>query len=188
MRSNSGCMPCSGTSTVTQTPPGARSLALPPPTPVATWRFPSPGDPELRDIEKEIAGSIGEADAELTAATPRAVPSVENCGNCDVRHLCDAYWSTVVTDPLDLPDEARFDCQGTVGTANGPRSWWLHVNGSAQSKLLIQAPESGPELRPGQHVRILGLRIDADSESDSTVTLASMNARTEVFRLSPTPK
>ena len=100
--------------------------------------------------------------------------------------MCDAYWSTVAPDPSDLPDEARFDCQGTVGTANGPRSWWLHVDGPAQSKLLIQAPESGPELRPGHHVRILGLRIDADP--DSTVTVASMNALTEVFRLSPNAK
>jgi PD-(D/E)XK nuclease superfamily len=148
--------------------------------------IPVPGDPELRDIEKETAASIGEADAELRAAKPRAVPSAENCGNCDVRHLCDAYWSTVAPDPLDLPDEARFDCQGTVGAANGLHSWWLHVNGSAQSQLLVQAPQWGPELRPGHQVRILGLRIDADP--DSTVTVASMNTRTEVFQLSPRPE
>jgi hypothetical protein len=148
--------------------------------------IPVPGEPELGDIEKQIAVSIGEADAELAATTPRAVPSAENCGNCEVRHLCDAYWTTVAPDPTGLPDQARFDCQGTVGMANGPRSWWLHVDGPAQSKLLIQAPEYGPELRPGHHVRILGLRTDADP--DSTVTVASMSALTEVFRLSPTPK
>jgi len=148
--------------------------------------IPVPGEPELRDIEKDVTVSLGKADAELSATTPRAVPSAENCGNCQVRHLCDAYWSTVAPDPSDLPDEARFDCQGTVGTAHGPRSWWLHVDGPAQSKLLIQAPESGRELRPGHHVRILGLRIHADP--DSTVTVASMNTLTEVFRLSPTPK
>ena len=72
------------------------------------------------------------------------------------------------------------------GTANGPRSWWLHVDGPAQSKLLIQTTESIPELRPGHHVRILEPRIDADP--DSTVTVASMNALPEVFRLSPTPE
>ena len=82
--------------------------------------IPVPGEPELRDIEKQIAVSIGEADAELAATTPRAVPSAENCGNCGVRHLCDAYWSTVAPDPSDLPDDARFDCQGTVGTRERP--------------------------------------------------------------------
>ena len=169
------------------TNPGRRPVAgLTAAYPGRDAAIPVPGEPELRDIEKQIAVSIGEADAELAATTPRAVPSAENCGNCQVRHLCDAYWSTVAPDPSDLPDEARFDCQGMVGTANGPRSWWLHVDGPAQSKLLIQAPESGPELRPGHHVRILGLRIDADP--DSRVTVASMNALTEVFRLSPTPK
>ena len=148
--------------------------------------IPVPGESVLRGMEKQVATSIDEADAELAAGVPRAVPSAENCFNCDVRHLCDAYWSAVAPDPSDLLDEARFDCQGTVSTANGPRSWWLHVEGPTQSKLLIQAPESGPELTPGHHVRILGLRIDADP--DSTATVASMNTLTEVFRLSSTSK
>jgi hypothetical protein len=144
--------------------------------------IPVPGEAELRNIEKQVTASIDLADAELASDVPRAVPSAENCVNCEVRHLCDAYWTTVVPDPSGLPDGARFDCQGVVGTAHGPHSWWLHPYGPDRAKLLIQAPQSGRELLPG-HVRILGLRLDGDT--DSTVTVASMNAMTEVFRLTP---
>jgi len=142
--------------------------------------IPVPDEPALRDHEKQIAATIAEADAELTAAVPRAIPSAENCTHCDVRHLCDDYWSSVAPDPSGLPDETWFDCQGVVGTANGPRSWWLHIDGPGHVKLLVQAPGTGPELHPGRHIRILGLRVDADP--DSSVIVASMNAATEVFK------
>lgn len=143
---------------------------------------PVPGGPALRDIENQVAASIDEADAELATAVPRAVPSAENCVHCDVRHLCDAYWSTVAPDPSALPDQARFDCQGAVGTQYGQHSWWLHPEGSGHPAILIQVPPTGHELPPGHSVRILGLRIDADPESRAT--MASMNSATEVFRLS----
>lgn len=142
---------------------------------------PVPDEPALRDHEKQIAAAIENADAELTAAVPRAVPSAEHCSHCDVRHLCDAYWSSVTPDPTGLPDGAWFDCQGVVGAANGPQSWWLHIDGPGRDKLLVQAPQSGPELHPGRHVRILGLRIDADLDSSGIV--ASMSAVTEVFTM-----
>lgn len=143
--------------------------------------IPAPGEPELRDIEKEATASIDEADAELAAAVPRAVPSTENCSNCDVRHLCDAYWSCVVPDPFLLPDQTRFDCQGRIGARNGQHSWWFHPERSAQQAILIQTPPNGTDLPGGHRVRILGLRIDADPETETTVV--SMNSATEVFRL-----
>jgi PD-(D/E)XK nuclease superfamily protein len=143
--------------------------------------IPVPGEPELRDLEKQIAGSIDEADAELAVAVPRAVPSTENCSNCQVRHLCDVYWSSVAPDPSILPDQSRFDCQGMLGERHGQRSWWLHVEGSAQEAVLIQVPPTGSDLPAGYRVRMLGLRIDKDPETNTAV--ASMNSATEVFRL-----
>jgi hypothetical protein len=143
--------------------------------------IPVPDEPALRSHEKQVTAAIQEADAELAAPVPRAVPSAENCAHCDVRHLCDAYWSSVAPDPAELPDQAWFDCQGVVGNANGPHSWWLHIDQPGQGKLLVQAPQSGPELHPGRHVRIRGLRIDTDPDSGGVV--ASMSAATEVFTM-----
>lgn len=143
--------------------------------------IPVPDESALRDHEKQLTAAMQEADAELAAAAPRAVPSAENCAHCDVRHLCDAYWSSVAPDPAELPDQAWFDCQGVVGTANGPRSWWLHLDGTGQRDLIVQASPTGPELHPGRRVRILGLRMDADSESGSVA--ASAGAATEVFTM-----
>lgn len=142
--------------------------------------IPVPGEPELDDIEKQAATSIEEADAELAAAEPRAVPSSQNCSNCDVRHLCDAYWSSVAPDPFDLPDQAKFDCQGMIGARNGQRIWSFHPEGVTRQEILIYAP-TGLELPTGRRVRVLGLRLNADPETRTTVAL--MNSATEVFQL-----
>lgn len=142
--------------------------------------FPAPDQPGLRAIEDKITASISVADAEIAAQVPRAVPSPENCGTCDVRHLCSDYWATAV-DPARLPDGTRLDCQGLVGAANGPRSWWLDLEHSGKPELLIQASPAGPELHPGHRVRILGLHIDADPESGRVA--ASAGAATEVFTM-----
>ena len=76
--------------------PGRRPIAsLTAAYPGRDATIPVPGESALRDIEKEVAASIDEADTELAAAVPRAAPSAENCVNCDVRHLCDVYWSAV---------------------------------------------------------------------------------------------
>jgi hypothetical protein len=164
--------------------PGGRSTAsLTAAYPGHDVVFPIPSEPELRDFEKQVAASIHEADAELSADVPRAAPSAENCRNCGIRHLCDTYWTTIVPDPSSLPDKTKFDCQGLVGPQIGQHSWWLHPDGPDREKLLVQAPPSGPELPSGRHVRILGLRIDADPES--VVTMASINAFSEVFRMTP---
>jgi hypothetical protein len=143
--------------------------------------IPVPGESELRDMEKQAEASIKEADAELATAVPRAVPTAENCRNCNVRQLCDAYWSTVARDPSAFPEEARFDAQGMVGARNGQHSWWFHPEGGDRKAVLIQAPPGGRELPSGHRVRILGLRIDEDP--DSKMTAASMNSATEVFKL-----
>lgn len=143
--------------------------------------FPAQDQPGLRAIEDKITASISTADAEIASDVPRAIPSAANCGPCDVRHLCGDYWATVAPDPAELGDGARLDCQGFVGAANGPRSWWLRLDGTGQSELLIQASPGAPELRPGRRVRILGLRVDVDPESGTAI--ASAGAATEVFTM-----
>ena len=141
--------------------------------------FPAPDQAGLRAIEYKMTASIDAADAEISSNMPRAVPSPENCGSCDVRHLCADYWATAAPDPADLADGTRFDCQGLVGAANGPRSWWLRPDGSGQRELLVRTSPAGPELCPGRRVRILGLRMDADPESGRLA--ASAGVTTEVF-------
>ncbi|MGW6504285.1 PD-(D/E)XK nuclease family protein [Nonomuraea angiospora] len=162
--------------------PGGRPVAaLTAAYPGRDIAIPVPSEPELHGIQKQAAASIEEAEAELAAAVPRAIPSTQNCSNCDVRHLCDAYWSSVAPDPSDLSDQSRFDCQGLIGAQNGQHSWWFHPESRAQQAILIQAPLTGPDLPAGRRVRILGLRINTDPEAKTTV--ASMNSATEIFRL-----
>ena len=119
--------------------------------------IPVPGEPELRDIEKQIAVSIGEADAELAATTPRAVPSAENCGNCQVRHLCDAYWSTVAPDPSDLPDEARWRCCcGGCGHGSASSLTGCRLSPPVPASPAPSTPACSPRSCPGRTWRTSG--------------------------------
>jgi hypothetical protein len=162
--------------------PGRRPVAsLTAAYPARDVAIPVPGESELRDMERQTEASIEEADAELAIAVPRPVPSAENCANCNVRHLCDVYWSVVAPEPSALPEEAKFDVQGMVSAPNGQHSWWFHPEGCDRKAVLIQVPP-GAGLPSGHRVRILGLRIHADPDFKTTV--ASMSSATEVFHLS----
>lgn len=143
--------------------------------------FPPPDDESMRAIEESLAARITEADTELAAPSPRAVPTAENCGTCEVRQLCNEYWENVAPDPSGLADQERFDCQGTVLAANGPRGWWVRREPGSGPDMLIQASRNGPGLTAGDRVRILGLRAALDPDSDTTV--AMMSSATEVFKL-----
>ena len=136
--------------------------------------IPVPDESVMQELETMLITRIAAADAALAAAPPRAIPNNENCGYCQVRHLCADYWSTMIPDPATLPDGAWFDCQGTVGAQNGARSWWLHLESTGQPNLLLKMPPTGPELITGSSIRVLGLRIDKDPDVEATVSIDNL--------------
>jgi len=139
----------------------------------------APDETELRSLEESVRGRIIRADAELAAEVPRAVPSEETCGFCQVRQFCNEYWSKVVPDPTSLSDGALFDYQCVVGPQNGARSWWLLGEASGPKKLLLRTSPAITELPIGSRIRVLNLRLDDDPEVDAPV--AVMTALSETF-------
>jgi len=141
----------------------------------------APGESALRDLESSLKLRIASADEEIDTPVPRAAPSYEHCRFCQVRQLCDDYWSRMVPDPATLADGTWFDYQGVVGLQNGARSWWMLREGSGQKQLLLRTTATAPALSIGLRIRALGLRLDEDPEVDATV--AVMTGWSEVFFL-----
>jgi hypothetical protein len=141
----------------------------------------APGESALRSLESSLKLRIASAEAEIDTPLPRAVPSDEHCRFCQVRQLCDDYWSGIAPDPATLADGTLFDYQGVVGPQNGARSWWMLREGSGQRQLLLRTTATTPQLFMGSRIRVLGLRLDEDPEVDATV--AAMTAWSEVFLL-----
>lgn len=143
--------------------------------------IPGPSESALRELEFSFKQRIASADAEVQALVPRAIPEDKRCSTCQVRQLCDVYWSQMAPDPASLADGAWFDYQGVVGSQNGSRSWWMLHEGSGQRQLLLRTTATAPPLTQGSRIRVLGVRLDDDPEIDATA--AVMTAWSEVFIL-----
>lgn len=143
--------------------------------------IPAPSESALRELESSLKQRITSADEEIQAPVPRAIPNDQNCSKCQVRQLCDVYWSQMAPDPLSLADGTWFDYQGVVGTQNGSRSWWLLHEGNGQKQLLLRTTATTPPLSKGSRIRVLGVRLDDDPENNATAAI--MTVSSEVFVL-----
>lgn len=137
----------------------------------------------LRDLEESLRIRIAAADSMVAADVPIANPSVENCGFCPVRHLCDSYWTTMCPDPSTLKDGDWLDFEGLVGPTNGVRSRWLLDSTAGNRKILLQTSPNSQALVERSRVRILGLVRGSNPET-SEMTLV-MTASAEAFQVHP---
>jgi hypothetical protein len=143
--------------------------------------IPGLSESTLRELESSLEQRIASADAEVQVSVPRAISNDKHCSMCQVRQLCDVYWSQMAPDPVNLADGTWFDYQGVVGPQNGSRSWWMLDEDNGQKQLLLRTTANTPPLVKGSRIRVLGVRLDDDPEIDATA--AVMTAWSEVFIL-----
>jgi len=138
---------------------------------------PAPSASELAALERELSQRTEVLRAELRSPNPSARPSPDNCGYCPVRHMCDAYWPTLVHQaPL-----GPVDVEIHVLRVNGPHSWIAQLSGS-NDEALIRAPDD-LGLKAGLRARVLGAYASSGQETQSlTITLTSAS---EVYALKP---
>ena len=134
-----------------------------------------PSKPELDEIAADAAAQIGEAEAALLERPPTARPEASMCRYCGVRQLCDEYWA-------DLPgeDDAEwFDFEGTVSKRNGARSWVLVDTAPADRKLLLRTSSEVVPFGVGDHLRLIDLHREDDSES--VLPIGTLTQASEIF-------
>ena len=73
-----------------------------------------------------------------------------------------------------------FDYQGVVAAPNGQRSWTMDTPRGERPVLLRTASQT-TELRPGERLRVLGVRREEDS--DMTHFIAEMTTHSEAYVL-----
>ena len=152
-------------------------------------RIKVPGANALRALREELGARRASAIATLEDDPPEARPSAANCGFCNVRHLCDAYWEDSVPGENQ---ERLVDLQLQLTGCHSAMSWDGVVESCSRlergSRVVLRTIGLQFELRTGQRLRVLNLRISAPVE-DSTVVVpvpavASMGAASEAFVLS----
>lgn len=139
---------------------------------------PVPTKAELAELRAEVTARVGRADAMVAADRPAAVVG-EQCGTCDVRGLCDAYWEGGAPNTVDVVDGGWYDVEGTVLREHGVKSWVLRERRTG-SDLLVRTPHPSFTLPVGEQVRILGVKRTIDPDEVDAL-IASVNSSSEIL-------
>lgn len=137
-----------------------------------------PTEAELAELRAEVTARIGRADAMVAADRPPAVVG-EQCGACDVRGLCDAYWEGGASNTVDVIDGGWYDVEGTVLREHGVKSWVLRERRTG-SDLLVRTPRPSFTLPVGEQVRILGVKRTIDPD-EADALIASVTSSSEIL-------
>lgn len=65
-----------------------------------------PTPDEFEGMRSSVRAELASLGRETLARAPKAIPSSENCGFCQVRQLCDDYWSSSETAQMRLSRES----------------------------------------------------------------------------------
>ena len=145
---------------------------------------------ELRILEQALSERVALARQASSEQPPLARPALENCGNCDVRHLCDAYW-TISTQALLRADVAAggsiVDAELTISRRIGAGIWEARVRvwtGPAPAdRIFLRSPDPTLDLRPGDVIRVVGGRTWQPVDDPAAPSI-NVSSTSEVYLLS----
>lgn len=132
----------------------------------------APDTTELQTLEAATAARVVDADLVTTTPPPTAVPSDENCGYCQVKHLCDAYWPAVPPAISEVSTEEWFDFEGSVARPNGSRSWFVATLTEPPTEVLVRTVDTDVPFPVGQRVRLLGVRRSQDPDKPERLVIS----------------
>lgn len=145
-----------------------------------------PDEQALNAIEAELQRKAVNLRSQLDASPPIAIVSNETCSRCDVRHLCDAYWSAtnrvysgVETD--HLPTDWEVQLVEKLGYSTW-RTSVISTTASLQPDVLTVHFADSFALRclgRGDRIRIM----DCVAETDEETLALTIRGTTEVFRV-----
>ena len=127
-------------------------------------------------LRTDIVGR-SESARRFAGMVPPAKPSPDNCANCDVRHICDDYWTETAQRAVHPMSGASdvIDGEFVLGTRLGTSNWEVatrvvSVTGQAKPQFL-RCSEGNVELSTGAVVRVVDGRIWTAPDEKGLVTL-----------------
>ena len=97
--------------------------------PDQTINIPAPSESELKAFETKLLERSSNELGSIERGVFTANPGIDTCRYCQVRQLCDRYWTEIM--PLARPDSATVDLDVVVVRIVTPRTWEVQIsNGS----------------------------------------------------------
>jgi CRISPR/Cas system-associated exonuclease Cas4 (RecB family) len=159
-------------------------------SPARNVSLPGPSEDQLRAIERELRRRSDAAQSFLNTTPPSARANSE-CPDCDVRHLCELYWSSLkpIVDEGKRPPQ-RIDAEVVLNSRIGENNWNVEVersSGMSPAKAGLRNSHSDPLVRQvleaGNRFRILNAWLLLPTEADGSLPVLSLSDRSELFLL-----
>lgn len=156
-------------------------------------------DEDLETLAAELSARTEAARNEISVQPPKGCPAVKACEWCDVKHMCDAYWSGEAPEVQRErgTQQVTTNLEVLVLSQRSPASWSAQVTAvqalgsevKSGSHILIRSRPSdihfGALLRAGHRVRILGGQALPPSEESNGAVVISLGRSSEAFVIGP---
>jgi hypothetical protein len=149
---------------------------------------PTPNVEALAALRMDVVSRTNTARA-FDSLKPPARPSANNCTHCDVRHLCDEYWTRdvqhslrVAAAPTDVCD-GEFELGVQLGTSNWEVTPRIVPPAWKTARSVLRCSEPPVDLRSGQIVRVLDGRIFVTPDEPNLMTL-NVGPSSEIYVVS----
>jgi hypothetical protein len=156
---------------------------------------PAPSKTELSELERKIAGRTKDARQAISKSPTDAIPSIENCSYCDVRHLCASYWNPQTMQKLSTQNASPTtytDLEATIVRRQAEKCWKGVVLSSLtlppEKPILLRTSvfdnsiDDALSVSPDAKIRVIGARISSDP-ADSSPAVLTMSEKSEAFLL-----
>jgi hypothetical protein len=160
-----------------------------------TVNVPAPSKTELLELERRIAARTQDARQAISKSPADAIPSIENCSYCDVRHLCGTYWDPETMQRLSKQNTsptAYTDLQAAIVRRQTEKCWKGVVLSSPtlppdkpillRTSVFDDAIDDALSTSPGAKIRVLGARLSSDPADNSPAVL-TVSEKSEAFLL-----
>lgn len=148
----------------------------------------TPTKSELDELEQNLINRASDAYDAISRVPPEAKPNPQNCPFCDVRHLCNEYWTDKTQRLLsqNYSDHRVADAEIKITGRHGPSSWDALVQTCAMAQpgqtFLLRSDNRSLPLHSGQVVRLLSVHIsDSKEQCPDEPIIGTMGALSEVF-------
>jgi hypothetical protein len=138
-------------------------------------------DPEtLAALRQDLVRRIDGVEVEISQRPPKARPDPDTCQFCQVKQMCDEFWSTLQWLPdFDQSEEGGlYDCEFVVQEQVGPRSWKVTCE---SQPAIFRVRTEGQSFPEKARLRALGVSLTRDD--DDGALFFTETAVSEIFLL-----
>lgn len=147
----------------------------------------APTHSDLELLERQLRDRSAAADLDLLRSPPMANVTPDTCKFCDVKQLCQDYWTPVGQSHLDvLPEPWARSVQGVVRSHRGDSVTVIEVEldpylAPGTEAVVTRLESSARTL--GQRLRLLDVRVVDDPEAGGVVV--NLGPKSEIFLVPP---